>query len=222
MGGIVRPFSCDLLCFRPLKTTACPESKRPAIVRCNKWTRRIIIAVFSRGFDMGTDTSKVRRFAGLAASLFLLAAGSALATTAASVAPMGAEEAIRLAEASAPAPVSGRFLLPVQASGKDQGILFLNSHPDYRSPKNISIELLPDVAKQLGKRLGGKPGEVLRGKTVLVTGEVRRVPIYLVSRANDRLIRNRLPPQPAYYQTHIFLRNADDLQVVEPEGPAAN
>jgi hypothetical protein len=26
----------------------------------------------------------------------------------------------------------------------------------------------------------------------------------------------RQPPLPAYYQTHVFVRNADDLQVVEP------
>ena len=164
-------------------------------------------------------SSARRAVAALGIALLGCVAGAAVAAEAA---PMDAAEAIRVAEANAPAPVHGRFLLPIQASGKDHGVLFLNTEPDYRSPKSISIELLPDVAKKLGKRLGGSPGEALHGKTVLVAGEVRRVAIYLESRANDRRIRNRLPPQPAYFQTHIFLRNADDLQVVEPAGAAAN
>ena len=168
------------------------------------------------------DEDKLRRrLTGLLMGILLCGAAETYAGDAIVSAPMDAAEAIRVAEANAPAPVPGRFLLPVQASGKDHGVLYLNTEPDYRSPKNISIEVLPDVGKKLGKRLAGKPGELLRGKSVLVTGEVRRVPIYLASRANDRRIRNRLPPQPAYYQTHIFLRSADDLQLVEPATTAA-
>jgi len=151
----------------------------------------------------------------------LLVSGSGLASAQqlAVGKPLGPAEAIQLAERYAPDPVPGTFRLDIRHSGKDKGIVFLNTEQDYRDPRCVSVELLPDVAKKLGKRLDGKPAKVLIGKTLLVTGEVRRVPIILVDINNKRRLRSGLEPLPAYYQVHVFVRNADQIQVLE--APAA-
>ena len=158
------------------------------------------------------------RLSGLAPAclpfLILLAGLGTAAEPEATPKPLDAEQAIQLAAERAPNPAPATFLLTIKASGKDDGIVFLNTEADYRSPRSVAIELLPDVAKQLGKRLGGKPGTVLVGKTVYLIGEVRQVPIYINDASNQRRAKSGLDPLPAYYQTHVFIRNADQLQVV--------
>jgi hypothetical protein len=162
----------------------------------------------------------LRGVASMGAALLLAATSVAFAASSAPAQapppPLSAAEAIQLANERAPEPVSGTFLLTIKASGRVRQVAFLNTEEDYRDPRSVSVELVFDVYRNLRKRLGGKPGDVLIGKTVLITGDVRRVPIYLTDRSNVRRMHARQPPLPAYYQTHVFVRNADDLQVVEP------
>lgn len=118
------------------------------------------------------------------------------------------EAAIREASRLAPLGVPGAFIVTVVASGAQGGTIFLNSHPNYRDPGNLTVALQPDAVAGLTQRMGADPRSALAAKTVLVLGVVRRVPIYLT--APDAAAT------PAYYQTHVEVIDAAQLRIVAP------
>ena len=58
-----------------------------------------------------------------------------------------------IAADKAPDRVPGVFVLNVQASGRSNGDLYLNSETDYRDQRNLSIRILPKAQDELRKSM---------------------------------------------------------------------
>lgn len=114
-------------------------------------------------------------------------------------------QAVQLAAAAAPRGISGVFALTVQAAARP-GPLYLNSERDYRDQRDLTVVVLPAVAKALSERLHGEPERVLRGRRILVAGWARRVRIDFV--ADGR------PSGKYYYQTHVLVTDATQIQLL--------
>lgn len=103
------------------------------------------------------------------------------------------------------------FQMVVRASGRQDGILYLNSKRDYRDPRNLSIDINAATERSLAERLGGAVQPTLAGKTIVVRGTARKTRIDFI---ND----DGRPSGKYYYQTHLVLKDARDL-TVSTEGP---
>lgn len=114
-------------------------------------------------------------------------------------------EAVQLAAASAPAGIPGTFELLVQATGRQDGNLYLNSETDYRDQRNLSIAVRPAAIRTLAAQLGQDPAVALQGKRLRIMGQAVRVPIYFA--ANERTT------EKYYYQTHVDVTDATQIQV---------
>ena len=113
------------------------------------------------------------------------------------------QQAILLAANSAPRGAPGIFAMTVQATGTQDGQVFLNSELDYRDQRNLTIALTPAAARQLRERLGEDPLTSLKNRSILVTGAARRAQIYFFS--------NGKRSDKYYYQTHVDVSSADQL-----------
>jgi|SRR5579885_2228812 len=120
----------------------------------------------------------------------------------------GPEEAIRLAAAQ-PDGVYVQVTMTVQSTGtgndSEGGIVFLNSEPDYRSPKSLNIALSPEIVKQLTSSLKIDPAQAFLHRTIRVTGIAKRYPIEFVDGPSAGSI---------YYQTHLDVHSPDNIQLV--------
>lgn len=117
------------------------------------------------------------------------------------------DQSILLAANAAPAGVPGTFSMLVQATGKQNRQVYLNSQPDYRDQRNLTIALTEGAAHELSKRLGADPLVALKGREILVTGSAIRTKIHLI--ANGRMT------DKYYFQTHVNVYDADQV-VVRP------
>ena len=115
--------------------------------------------------------------------------------------------AIERAAALAPGAYPGVFVMTVRASGRQGSSLYLNSESDYRDPRNLSLEVRPVAQAQLESRLGASAETALRGRTIRVDGEARRVRINFT--ANGR------PTGKYYYQTHVVVERGEQLLSVD-------
>lgn len=120
------------------------------------------------------------------------------------------ERAVQLAAAAAPAGYGGVFAVRVQAVGTDNGNIYLNSESDYRDQRNLSVAITPSAAKELTARLGAPPNVALYGKRILVKGLASRVTIYFST--------NGKPSDKYYYQTHVQVSDASQIQLVGQDG----
>ncbi|WBO21086.1 hypothetical protein [Sphingomonas abietis] len=100
----------------------------------------------------------------------------------------------------------GIFRLTVQASGRQNDMLFLNSEPDYRDQRNVSVALTRPAAAVLAARYHADPGDYLLGKHLHVSGVAQRVRIFFLADGK--------PTDKYYYQTHIVVRDPDQLTIV--------
>jgi hypothetical protein len=114
-------------------------------------------------------------------------------------------DAIRLALDADPAGVPGTFAFEVVATGAIGESVYLNSYPDYRNPQNVTVEIYRSAAAVLREKLGPDLEAALKGRTVVVTGVVRRVPIFVGGPPK--------PKTPAYFQTHVKVHDAAQLRV---------
>jgi hypothetical protein len=73
-------------------------------------------------------------------------------------------QAIEKAAALAPKGIKGFFELNVKATGKPNGVIYLNSELDYRDPRNISIAIHPKVVEPFKEKYGQDPDVYLKGK----------------------------------------------------------
>jgi tetratricopeptide (TPR) repeat protein len=111
----------------------------------------------------------------------------------------------------APDKVPGVFVLNVQATGRSKGDLFLNSETDYRDPRNLSVRILPKAQEELRKKYGDDFEAALKGKSIEVMGWAARTKI--IFRANG------VDTGKFYYQTHVIMHSADQIQRLEDNPP---
>ena len=145
------------------------------------------------------------KFASIAAVAALAAAGCA---TAPAPAPAQAAwitptQAIVLAADAAPSGVPGKFALHVQATGTQDGFVYLNSQLDYRDQRNLTIAVSPRAARSMEQKLGMSPLDFYKDKDILVSGLAYRTKI--VFSMGGR------PTGKYYYQTQV--RVVDPAQV---------
>jgi hypothetical protein len=114
-------------------------------------------------------------------------------------------QAIQAAASVAPR-VPGVFEIHVVASGRQSGNIYLNSEKDYRDQRNLTIAIHPRAFDGLRARFGGDPDAALAGMIIRVAGEARRVTIVFID--------NGRPASKYYYQTHVDVVRADQIQIV--------
>jgi tetratricopeptide (TPR) repeat protein len=104
--------------------------------------------------------------------------------------------------------VFGVFRMRVQAHGRADGLLYLNSETDYRDPRNLSLDVHDDVQRAWQAAHGASVESTLMGKEILVIGEAERVRIDF--RTDGK------PTGKYYYQTHLWVHGMGAI-VVAPE-----
>ena len=95
--------------------------------------------------------------------------------------------------------------MPVQSTGRQNHILYLNSELDYRDQRNLTIAILPTAIAPLEARFGQDLDRFFVGKNIVVSGAAQRVKIAFFS--NGQLT------DKYYYQTHVDVRDADQLRL---------
>ena len=120
--------------------------------------------------------------------------------------------ALRLSPAQAvinaaemPTGIGGVFEMVVRATGRRDGLLYLNSEADYRDPRNLTIVVRPDQERALGTRLGAAVDAAILNKVIAVRGVARKTRIDFT--ADGR------PTGKYYFQTQLALGSARDLTV---------
>jgi hypothetical protein len=114
-------------------------------------------------------------------------------------------QAVQIAAASPRFGVTGVFALTVKATGKT-GRVHLNSEYDYRDQRNLSIALEPRASEELERIFGAPPEVALKGKRILVSGTAKRARIVF-------LVDGK-PTDKYYYQTHVVVTQASQIQVL--------
>jgi hypothetical protein len=114
--------------------------------------------------------------------------------------------------AEMPEGVAGVFEFVVRTAGRQDGMLYLNSEQDYRDPRNMTIDVAPDVERELSGRIGGPLESAILNKTVAVRGTAKKTRIVFLS--------NGRQTGKYYFQTHLRLQSARDM-TIEGERPVA-
>ena len=136
--------------------------------------------------------------------LMLLLVGCA--TTTQTVNTSDTMRIIEAAAEAAPQGVSGEFELFIQASGRDAGVLYLNTEKDYRDPRNVSIAIHPAVAQSLEQQFEQSPDEFFLNKTVRVRGEAKTVQIFFSAYGRQS--------RQYYFQTHVGVTRPEQIEVL--------
>jgi hypothetical protein len=154
--------------------------------------------------------AKYLTISALALSLGLSVAFAADAPAAAPAAPppMTPREAIFKAADAAPAGITGRFRMTIQAAGHQDGHVYLNSETDYRDQRNLSVDLCPVSLASVKAKFAADPEAFFVGKEIEVRGMAHRVKITFLSDGK--------PTDRYYYQTHVFVCSADQISLVGP------
>ena len=113
--------------------------------------------------------------------------------------------AVQLAAAAGPdRGVEGVFALRVRSMASQGGRFYLNSEPDYRDPRNLTVALDPEVVGELAPRLDAPTiQQALKDQRILVRGEARLVRIHFFS--------NGQPSGKYYWQVHVVVSDAGQI-----------
>lgn len=115
--------------------------------------------------------------------------------------------AVLAAADAAPRGVPGTFAMTVRRADVVGPRLFLNSHPDYRDQRNLSIAIQLGALAGLRQRLGPDVRGALLGREVHVSGVARRVQIDFINSDGRRSGKY-------YYQTHVGVTDPDQIRIV--------
>jgi hypothetical protein len=116
------------------------------------------------------------------------------------------EKAVMRAAAAAPDGVNGVFEMTVRATGHAQGKFFLNSQTDYRDPRNLSIAMAEETARELRQRVGATSDSFFVGRKIFVKGTAMRVKVYFTD--SEGHVSDKY-----YYQTHVPVAVAVQISV---------
>lgn len=106
----------------------------------------------------------------------------------------------------------GVFRMDVQATGRGDGNIYLNSMPDFRDPRCLTVRFGTVAQAAFRKRYGVDPDVYYKGKTVTVVGGARRVRIEVFSAS--------LTAENHYFQTQIDISDPDQIRTTDemPQG----
>ena len=106
----------------------------------------------------------------------------------------------------------GVFRMEVQATGRGDGNIYLNSMPDFRDPRCLTVRFGTEAQAAFRKRYGVDPDVYYKGKTVTVVGGARRVRISVFSAS--------LTAENHYFQTQIDISDPDQIRTIDemPQG----
>jgi len=105
--------------------------------------------------------------------------------------------------------VPGVFEIRVRATGRQDGLLYLNSELDYRDQRSLTVAITPMAERALKDRFGPDLESALMGKRIQVTGAAQRVTIWFYCDGKRT--------EKYYFQTHVPVSNAEQIKVVEVE-----
>lgn len=108
-------------------------------------------------------------------------------------------------------PLPGQFAFIVKGSSRDGDRVFLNSAVDYRDPGTLTVVLPASVADGLARSTSAPMERDLLGRTIVVNGVARRVPI--------AILRDGTRTGQTYEQTHVVITDASQIHIVP--GPRA-
>ena len=114
--------------------------------------------------------------------------------------------AVLAAADAAPGGFRGRFGFVVQRAEWVGPRLFLNSHPDYRDQRNLSVAIHPVAVRRLQAVYGSDLRRAFRHRQIVVDGMARRVRINFT--VNGR------PSGKYYFQTHVVVTGPRQIFVV--------
>lgn len=118
-----------------------------------------------------------------------------------------ADQAVEQSVASPDAVLEmGWIWMDVCGSGSDGNRGFLNSYENYRDRRSLNVRIDPMVRIALSGRLGDDPIDALLGRRIRVRGPVRQVWINIY---RDGVQSGH------YFQTHLVLQSATDLEIIE-------
>jgi hypothetical protein len=106
----------------------------------------------------------------------------------------------------APGGVSGVFEMQIKGTGRQGGVIYLNSETDYRDQRCLTLAIHSSVIPDFVQKYGAAPDIYLKNKKVHVSGEARRVKIWFNS--------NGKRTNSYYYQTHVFVTNDSQIKVL--------
>ncbi|WP_100658750.1 hypothetical protein [Alteromonas flava] len=112
-----------------------------------------------------------------------------------------------LAEIS-PQEIAGEYLLTIQTADKQGAFVYLNTKADLREPDNITVTIPPALVAVFEAQLGAPLEQFMLGKTIAVTGKAKRV-LTSAQQSSDVASGAKY-----YYQTHIRIKQAEELQIV--------
>jgi hypothetical protein len=128
--------------------------------------------------------------------------------------PVSAPEAVARSIAQPDAPLDFMAIeMNVCGSGESAGRGYLNSKADYRDPRSLNVELMPDVRQALAEQLGGDPVDILLNKRIVVFGQLRQVRIEWMLGGE--------PMGASYAQTQMQLQTPGLLEPVIAAGELA-
>lgn len=130
------------------------------------------------------------------------------ANTVSPAAPMTARDAVFKAADAAPAGITGRFRMTIQAAGHQDGHVYLNTELDYRDQRNLSVDLCPMALDSMKAKFGDDLEHEFLGKEIEVRGMAHRVKITFLADGQ--------PTDKYYYQTHLFVCSANQVALVSP------
>lgn len=110
------------------------------------------------------------------------------------------------------APVPGTFRIQVQATGRDHDAIFLNSLPDYRDPRCLTVRFSAKGIEAFRRTYGVDPDAYYKGKTIVVVGLARRHRIELVI--------GSATAESHYFQTRIDVTDIEQIRLLEDVPPS--
>lgn len=116
-----------------------------------------------------------------------------------------AQAIIAAAEAAPRGAVRGVFEMSVQRAQAVGPRFFLNSQPDYRDQRNLSVAIHPIAVKAVRARFGKDLSRAFLGRTVRVFGRAERVRIDFTDHGR--------PNGKYYYQTHVTVFDPRQIEV---------